>query len=469
MDPTLVRPDGGACGSVTRQTCTAKTKWTGTIARIATVSLALFAVSSITPVLGYPKPAGNSHVAKLGERISIDINSAGSARNGSAGPQPNSTGPPITELADGFSHNMGSGSASRPFGEVRNWVWYRSADGSLSRKEISARSQSPWSTYNGTRFLTAPVLSQVSQGRDETFAFALEASTGALLYTFHTAGAWDASSAWRSLGGRFAYPPTALTWNRWTEVYAMTDEGQLWRRQFNSFWGTGPRWGDWDLLGAGFAGMPAINQDNERIGVKHMAAVKDDTYQVLPVGRIGNSPSWPRAWHDLGRPPACVDAPLGSPRMVTMKEEYDEYIVACQGKLWHRVSRGAWADSWDPLEADGGENLAHDNHGQTIFHDQYGSFYLVSWTSGACYYSSWLERYYDPPDYVENYRWGSWRRLWCPDESQQELATTMACDQYLLRCDIYREDLEGRVLHSFEYPSRENELTWVSLEGRVKQ
>lgn len=382
-------------------------------------------------------------------------------------PSPGAGGSLVTALAEGYDRNMAADNFEPRMWEFTNWLWHLAPDKTLAWKELTNGTQPEWTAYNPTRFLTVPSAERRYYGFEspsEVYAFAIEASTGAMMYHL---GPWGADKTWHSLGGRFAYPPIVPPWSA---VLGVTQDGQLYRRQRD--WENGPVWRDWDKVGDGFAGGLSFAEKWSKAGMR-VAALKDGTYQFMEFDHRDGD--FPDDWRDLGRPVSCSQAP-GAPQLFFETAERNVVLVSCAGRLWHKVLRGAtWDAEWTRFEVgdggvDGGvDELVHDAHGLQLVRISTRPAFLVSRTADRCYYGTSNEPAVDDPSEYDKYSWGAWTRLWCPSEEQRELATAVACDHYVHRCDMYREDVDGRVLHASREVPNQTEWIWAPLEGRVEQ
>lgn len=310
------------------------------------------------------------------------------------------------------------------------WVssswWYAAADGALARGE-TVNQGFDWVRYGPNSFITAPARldCETTEGPNLTMAFALQASTGALLAARHDRGTWEQGHDWHGLGIGLGYPPSAhvttISGVSTVEVVGVARDGGLWRNVKGADWASfRDDYDKWESIGAGFEGELDFAETGNGVRV---AAIKDGTYQFLAFrNRDG---LWLDAWENLGRPAPCGGA-LGSPGFFARTEQIGEMVATCGGRVWHKVRRGAgWDAAWAALELGGGRDdgagLEHATHGQQLVKAAARPKRLVSRTADHCYYAAAFEfpdgdddgDPANPLDYA-NGTWGPWKQLWCP-------------------------------------------------------
>ncbi|KAH8201608.1 hypothetical protein TruAng_004214 [Truncatella angustata] len=378
----------------------------------------------------------------------------------SSTPRPNpSTVPingtaPITALRGGPEHGLSVMSVDLGFGKYQAWLWSLSSNGTLSRREIESQTQ--WKIFESPKFLTTPVIATAdTSGSMLHVAFAIEASTGHLMYSIYKrslqegtwVGMWEDEQGWRSLGGRFVYQPTvSVSVSSAIDVYVVNEGGELWRTSLAGLVPS-PIWDEWVVIGSGFTGEVSVDNAVAYNSLRpiHVAALKDGQYQYA--SSFHGSYHRPQKWESLGVPRTCLGKELGYPNIMATGVDLAEVLVVCNGQVWQKMYNGSWSEEWVSIDERSG--LEHVTHGHSL-----SSGSLFSRIADGCI--AQIDRELTKES---GWDWSSWWISMCPNQRQrmtreEASSSSMAIhDVHGNRFDMFYDEVDGSLWYSTWYGS----------------
>ncbi|KAJ8131750.1 hypothetical protein O1611_g1879 [Lasiodiplodia mahajangana] len=389
---------------------------------------------------------------------------------------------PILQTKGGITRHLG---ISRPRKFETVWTWSLDSDGSLSWGDFG--SSAGWQTYNSSLFISAPeVLNVWASSQDLRVAFAIQKSTGHLLYLPYFGGKWESTDTWHDLGGRFTYRPAAVSGtNGLSGVFGVNENGELLYSSLENQYFLPLEWNDWVVMGTGVTGEVAVAAADP--GTWEIVGLVNGTYQHGLTDYRGT----PAVWTDLGLPPNSVE--LGWPKIFAKPDlrssgnprPYIDVVVVTDGVAWHKFFNGtAWPEEWtrlppshDGLEITNSQEFLI-GYGNSVSPIYPSNGYLFSRGSDDCVYQNQFGYSgYDPTTGQSYMDWLGWNSLWCPagdsnvpnNIGQPPLAIA-AIAQYDNRFDIVVETPSGTLEHAQVYHDNgtfESVVPkWEPVEGR---